>query len=61
MEFNMQNLSELVQMGKQLQDMLENNPQVLEYLRLAQETGGHPVIAPVKVDKLIEAKELPRS
>lgn len=57
MDVNMQNLSELVHIGQQLQEMLENNPQVLEYLRLAQETGGHIVMAPVKVDKLIEAKE----
>ena len=58
MEVNLEKLDKIVQKGQQLQELLEKNPQLLEFMRLVNATEGKAVLAPVKADKLIEAKEV---
>lgn len=55
-EINLENLNTLVTKGRELQQLLTETPEILEYLRLIQ-SGGANKILPTNTDKLVRIGE----
>ena len=54
-EINMETLNALVDKGRELQQLLTESPEILEYLRLIQ--NGENNVLPIKTDVLIRVGE----
>jgi len=54
---NMDDLSALVDKGRELQTILRGNPDIIQFLQLMKDTGESMAAMPVKTDTLIRAGE----
>ena len=56
-EINLETLNALIEKGKELKALLNETPEILEYLRLTDKLNGEKNILPIVSDRLIRAGE----
>ena len=52
---SLDHLQILVEKGRELQQMLHDSPEIMDYMKLAQQQGN--IVMPIRADCLVEAKQ----